>query len=144
MANPFSFSQAVFFKRETAIPINQDARILDFGSSLPRACALSLAKKKKSPYSSFLVGLSKNCNENPRMHIILSIQIPIQSGRMRGFSLQFLDNQPENCCSNADVVLSMRIYVGSTFKINRYFNIPAHNPRISIDMNTQWARFACQ
>ena len=28
MANPFSFSQAVFFKRET--PINQEGRILDF------------------------------------------------------------------------------------------------------------------
>ena len=30
MANPFSFSQAVFFKRETATPINQEARIVDF------------------------------------------------------------------------------------------------------------------
>ena len=30
MANPFSFSQAVFFKRETATPIKQEARILDF------------------------------------------------------------------------------------------------------------------
>ena len=32
MANPFFFSQAVFFKREKANPINQEARILDFGA----------------------------------------------------------------------------------------------------------------
>ena len=32
MANPFSFSLAVFFKRETATPINQEARILDFAA----------------------------------------------------------------------------------------------------------------
>ena len=36
MANPFSFSQAVFFKRETATSINQEARIFDFVGSLPR------------------------------------------------------------------------------------------------------------
>ena len=30
MANPFSFSQGVFFKREMAPPINQEARIPDF------------------------------------------------------------------------------------------------------------------
>ena len=32
--NPFSFSQGVFFKRETATPINQEARILDFVANL--------------------------------------------------------------------------------------------------------------
>ena len=30
MANPFSLSQALFFERETATPINEEARILDF------------------------------------------------------------------------------------------------------------------
>ena len=52
MANPFSFSKAVFFEKETATPINQEARILDFVNRLvarahartfhvrvPRACA---------------------------------------------------------------------------------------------------------
>ena len=45
MANPFSFSQAVFFKkREMATPINQEARILDFVArpSLPRKYILSM------------------------------------------------------------------------------------------------------
>ena len=45
MASPFSFSQAVFFQRETANPINQEARVLDFlaiGLLLPRNNFLSM------------------------------------------------------------------------------------------------------
>ena len=41
MENPFFFSQAVFFKREKANPINQEARILDF-VALPKKHAHSV------------------------------------------------------------------------------------------------------
>ena len=43
MANPFSFSQSVFFERETATPINQEARILDFIAT-PQQCDNELAQ----------------------------------------------------------------------------------------------------
>ena len=89
MANPFSFSQAVFFKRETATPINQGARILDFvaiGLSLPRNYVLSM----RTPFI-----------------FVHSFRLP---------------------CRLKEISKFLPIHIQ-----------PAH-PRISIDMNTQWAR----
>ena len=79
----------IFFKRETATPINQEARILDFVGSLPRN-NLSM----RTPFIFVHYAHAFRCTIPRRLKEI------------------------SNFC----------LYI--------------YSPRISIDMNTQWARFA--
>ena len=88
MANPFSFSQGVFFIMETATPLNQEARILDF-----------VAHSNNFVHAHFCALCTRI-----RYYYTMSPQ--------------------------------------GDFKISAYTY--KHSPRISIDMNTQWARFARQ
>ena len=46
----------------------------------------------------FLGWLSKNCDENPRP---FGGEFELKMLRMRGFSSQFLDNQPKNSCMSS-------------------------------------------
>ena len=95
MANPFSFSQGAFFKRETATLLNQEARILDF-------VAHSLASNNLCMRAPFIF-----VHYAHAFHILYHVA----SGKFQNFCLYI-------------------IYI--------------YSPRISIDMNTQWARFTRQ
>ena len=56
-------------------------------------------KKKNSSTAVFWLVVQKLRRESTYAHHC-QFKIPIKSARMRGFSSQFLDNQPENRCLN--------------------------------------------
>ena len=68
-----------------------------------QACMLGQACMLEDPNTSNKRAIqqfsAKNRDENRCMRKIFNSKVPTKSARMCGFSSQFLDNQPENCCT---------------------------------------------